>query len=79
MQQKTRVTSELLRSTIVLLCRDRFLGRRILAHLLRRNPDDLLKRSLNPMVDAGLLRPAFPARSYPRQAYTSADPGKRAI
>ena len=33
-QQKSRVAPELLRATIVDLCRGRFLGRRVLAHLL---------------------------------------------
>ena len=72
--QQARVSPATMHATILYLCRHRFMGRRVLAQLLNRNPDDLLKRTLNPLVDAGRLRPAFPARSDPRQAYASADP-----
>jgi ATP-dependent DNA helicase RecG len=68
---RKRVAPELLRLTILQLCNGRYLGRRILAQLLNRNPDDLLKRSLNPLVDKQLLKPAFPSSSDPRQAYTT--------
>jgi hypothetical protein len=43
----------------------------VLAQLLGRNPDDLLKRTLNPMVLAGKLKTAFQSTSDPRQAYTT--------
>ena len=69
--ERKRVAPELLRLTILELCNGRYLGRRILAQLLNRNPDDLLKRSLNPLVDKQLLKPAFPSSSDPRQAYTT--------
>lgn len=69
--QHPRVKPELLQSTILRLCERRYLGRRVLAHLLSRNPDDLLKRTLNPMVEAGQLQPAFASGSDPRQAYTA--------
>ena len=69
--ERKRVAPELLRQTILQLCSGRYLGRRILAQLLNRNPDDLLKRSLNPLVDKQLLKPAFPSSSDPRQAYTT--------
>lgn len=51
----------------------KMLGRRVLAHVLNRNPDDLLKRTLNPLVDEGRLKTAFLSRSDPRQAYTTVD------
>lgn len=69
--ERKRVAPELLRQTILQLCSGRYLGRRILAQLLNRNPDDLLKRSLNPLVDKQLLKSAFPSSSDPRQAYTT--------
>lgn len=69
--QRGRVTSELMEATVLKLCERRYLGRRVLAHLLNRNPDDLLKRILNPMVASGLLRTTYPSSSDPRRAYTS--------
>jgi hypothetical protein len=69
--QHPRVKPDLLQSVILLLCEGRYLGRRVLAHLLNRNTDDLLKRTLNPMVKAGQLQPAFASASDPRQAYTA--------
>ncbi len=72
--QQARVSPALLRATLLDLCRGRFLGRRVLAQLLHRNPDDLLKRTLNPLVDEKSLKTAFLSRSDPRQAYTTADP-----
>jgi ATP-dependent DNA helicase RecG len=69
--ERKRVAPELLRLTILQLCSGRYLGRRILAQLLNRNPDDLLKRSLKPLVDKQLLQSAFPSSSDPRQAYTT--------
>lgn len=70
-RERKRASSSLLRSTILELCRGRYLGRRILGQLLGRNADDLLKRLLNPMVNDQLLAPAFPSSSNPRQAYTT--------
>lgn len=61
-----------LRDTILALCEGRFLGPRVLSYLLKRDPDDLRKRALTPMVQAGLLRLAYPAATTPRQAYTRA-------
>ena len=58
------------RQTIQALCTGRFLGLRVLAHVLRRDPDDLRKRTLTPMVQEGVLATAFPAPRDPRQAYT---------
>ena len=59
------------RKTIQALCAERFLGLRVLAHVLRRDPDDLRKRTLTPMVQEGALRTAFPSPRDPRQAYTT--------
>lgn len=66
-----RVGPKVLRSTILQLCQGRYLGRRVLAQLLSRNQDDLLKRTLNPLVEEGLLKTAFSSSSDPRQAYTT--------
>ena len=68
-----RVPPEQLQQTILALCKGRFLGRRVLARLLDRNADDLLKRTLNPMVAARILAPAFASTSDPRQAYIATE------
>jgi len=68
--QRKRVDPELLRKTILNLCKGRYLGRRVLAQLLNRNPDDLLKRVLYSLIEEKRLIPAFPAND-PRQAYTT--------
>ncbi|MDP2029897.1 MAG: putative DNA binding domain-containing protein [Thiobacillus sp.] len=73
-RDKPRVSPALLQETILALCERRFLGRRVLAKLLARNADDLLKRTLNPMVAAKALTPAFASTSDPRQAYMAAAP-----
>ncbi|MBS0468867.1 MAG: putative DNA binding domain-containing protein [Proteobacteria bacterium] len=67
-----KVKQELLRSTILALCRAHYLSGRVLAHVLRRDPDDLRKRTLTPMVKDGQLLAAFAASSDPRQAYKAA-------
>lgn len=66
-----RAKPELLQATVAELCKGRYLGRHVLAHLLNRNSDDLLKRTLNPMVKSNCLKQAHPASSDPRQAYTA--------
>ena len=70
---KSRVPPDELQQTILALCKGRYLGRRVLARLLNRNADDLLKRTLNPMVAARLLAPAFASTSDPRQAYIATE------
>jgi len=39
--------------------------------VLQRDPDDLRKRTLTPMVRDKQLSTAFPTNSDPRQAYTA--------
>lgn len=68
-REKRRVSPDVMQQAVFSLCRGRFLGRRVLAYLLARNPDDLLKRVLNPMVRAKQLTPAFASASNPKQAY----------
>ncbi|KAA3653905.1 MAG: AAA family ATPase [Proteobacteria bacterium] len=70
--ERARVTPDVLRQTVLELCQGRYLGLRVLAQLLQRDPDDLRKRTLTPLVRAGVLKTAFPAMKDPRQAYTSA-------
>lgn len=67
-----RVPPALLRNTLLALCTGRYLGLRVLAQALRRDPDDLRKRTLSPLVKEGLLRTAYPAMKDPRQAYAAA-------
>ena len=66
-----RVAPAALRETILALCTNRLLGLRVLAQALRRDPDDLRKRTLTPMVKEGALRTAYPSMTDPRQAYTA--------
>ena len=66
-----RVAPIVLRETILALCTNRMLGLRVLAQALQRDPDDLRKRTLTPMVKEGALRTAYPSMTDPRQAYTA--------
>lgn len=67
--KQKRVSPDLLKTTILALRAGRYMGRRVLAHLLNRNYDDLMKRTLAPLVESGQLQPAFPSSSNPKQAY----------
>ncbi len=71
--ERGRASPELVQQTVLALCADRYLGLRVLAQLLGRNPDgvDLRKRILNPLVARKQLQRAYPNPSDPRQAYTA--------
>jgi ATP-dependent DNA helicase RecG len=69
---RKRVNPDVLRKTVLVLCTGRYLGRRVLARLISRQPDDLQKRILAPLVKEGLLRTAYPSSMDPRQAYIAA-------
>ncbi len=77
--QQSRVTPAVLRQTILVLCKGRVLGLRVLAKAIQRDPDDLRKRILTPMVREGLLRVAYPSLRDPRQAYTALGPDDQSI
>jgi len=68
---QARVAPAIMRETILVLCTNRMLGLRVLAQALQRDPDDLRKRTLTPMVKEGALRTAYPSMTDPRQAYTA--------
>ncbi len=70
--ERSRVLPWVLQETVLHLCSGRYLGLRVLAHVLQRDSDDLRKRTLIPMVKAGALKTAFAAPNDPRQAYTAA-------
>ena len=72
-KSKRRVAPEDLQNVVFTLCTGRFLGRRVLSCLLQRDPDDLRKRVLTPMVQAKRLITAFASTSNPKQAYMSAE------
>ena len=74
--KRTRVPPSVLQETVLRLCGGRYLGLRVLAKVLQRDPDDLRKRTLIPMVKAGALKTAFAALNDPRQAYAAADSNK---
>ena len=67
-----KTAKDRLYDTVLTLCTGVYLGRYVLAHLLDRNADDLLRRTLNPLVSGGRLTQAFAATNDPRQAYTTA-------
>jgi predicted HTH transcriptional regulator len=71
--RRERANPELVQKTVLALCSGRYLGLRVLAQLLGRNPDgvDLRKRILNPLVASKSLRRAYPNPNDPRQAYTA--------
>ena len=66
------VPSAVLRATLLALCDGRYLGLRVLARVLDRDPDDLRKRTLSVMVREGLLVAAYRTVKDPRQAYRAA-------
>ena len=67
-----RVPPAILQDVLLALCTGRYLGLRVLAQVLHRDPDDLRKRTLSRMVKDGRLKTAYPAAKDPRQAYTTA-------
>lgn len=70
-REKRRIRPELMSSIVLQLCLGRFLGVRVLSHLLSRDAADLSRRVLNPLVKTKSLCRAFPRPNDPRQAYTS--------
>ena len=70
-RNKGRASPEVMRDTVLHLCKGRFLGLRILAKLLARDAADLRRRVLNPLVKDNSLLRSFPRPNDPRQAYTS--------
>ncbi len=69
--EKRKAPTEVVRATVLALCTGRFLGLRVLAKVLRRDSDDLRKRTLTPMVREGALLAAHLSPRDPRQAYTA--------
>jgi hypothetical protein len=71
--ERGRANPALVKQIVLTLCSGRYLGLRVLAQLLGRNPDgvDLRKRILNPLVASNELRRAYPNPNDPRQAYTT--------
>ncbi|WP_306602966.1 RNA-binding domain-containing protein [Azonexus sp.] len=68
-RENKHLPREEMRRVVLKLCLGRYLGRRVLAHLLNRDSDDFRKRILNPLVQEKLLTPAFASSSNPKQAY----------
>lgn len=66
-----RVSPDVMRGVVLQLCMGRYLGIRVLAHLLRRDSSDLARRILTPLVGKGELLRAYPRPNDPRQAYIS--------
>lgn len=71
---KKRRRPEMTRAVVLTLCAGRYLGVRVLAHLLHRDANDLVRRVLTPLVNEGAIRRAFPRPNDPRQAYITNSP-----
>ncbi len=71
--RQSRASPELVKKTVLVLCQGRYLGLKVLAELLGRNPDgiDLRRRILNALVVSGELKRAYSHPNDPRQAYTT--------
>jgi predicted HTH transcriptional regulator len=71
--ERSRATPDIVQNTVLALCSGKYLGLRVLAQLLGRNPDgvDLRKRILNPLVANKSLLRAYSNPNDPRQAYTA--------
>ena len=73
-----RSSPDAIRAVIEELCGRRYLTSAEIGSLLKRNPEGVRKRFLNPMVKEGVLRLRFAqSASRPDQAYTSALEGAR--
>jgi predicted HTH transcriptional regulator len=70
-RENKHLPREEMRQVVLKLCLGRYLGRRVLAHLLNRDSDDFRKRILNPLIQEKLLTPAFASSSNPKQAYVA--------
>ena len=69
---RKRVEPSLMQEAILNLCRQHYLGLRVLAHLLKRDGENLRKTYLNEMIKKGQLIRSHPdSLSDPRQAYHS--------
>lgn len=73
-RSRRRVRPEVMQAVLLALCEGRYLGVRVLAHVLRRDSNDLVRRVLSPLVQEGALSRAFPRPNDPRQAYTTSQP-----
>lgn len=70
---KGRVNKSMMRDTIIKLCSEHFLSLKVLADLLKRQPDSLRKHYINEMVSLQLLKLRYPAQiNHPQQRYTAA-------
>ncbi|MBU1665063.1 MAG: hypothetical protein KKG92_06645, partial [Gammaproteobacteria bacterium] len=71
-RHRRRAVPAAMEQVLLALCKDRYLGLRVIAELLeRRDSKHLRDKVLNPMVKQGLLYRAYPRPNDPRQAYTS--------
>ncbi|HSX10998.1 MAG TPA: RNA-binding domain-containing protein [Chlamydiales bacterium] len=70
-KQRRRLSAKPLEAILLRLCENRWLTRRQLAELLRRNEEGLRSRFLAPMVEHGILRLRYPEKpNRVDQAYT---------
>jgi len=69
---------QIVRQTILDLCRERPLRTAELSTLLHREPQSLRQSYLNPLIDEGRLRYLYPGEpTHPNQAYVARDAGEQ--
>ncbi|MDY7002527.1 MAG: putative DNA binding domain-containing protein [Cyanobacteriota bacterium] len=69
-REKKRAKPELMRTTILNLCSNKYINLKTLAELLDRSPDTIRTHYLNPMLEEGSLELQYPNQpSHPQQAY----------
>ncbi len=74
-----RVKPEVMQPVLLMLCKARYLGLRVITELLgRKDSENLRDKVLNSMVKDGLLVRAYPRPNDPRQAYISAQTSNNA-
>ena len=73
-RQVGKVSREVMRTTLLDLCRGRFLSLQELATLLSRNPEGLRDRFLTPLVNERKLLRRYPhSPNHDQQAYRTAE------
>jgi len=69
-RSKKRVSPDMMRETIEILCSKRYLTAQEIAYYLNRNARDIQKRFIKPMLDAQILERRYPSQpNHENQAY----------
>ena len=71
-RSRTRISPEVTRKLILVLCKDRYMTAKELAQHVGKNDRYLSNNFIYPLVREGLLRPRFPGSKRRDQAYITA-------